>query len=151
MSAKITLKRTAEGVYELNLLGVMPNNKDAVYTGTSQEIFKEVNRLVAHWFTLTLKNNLSISVRATPKRTLRFWNGRGTGKYTGFHMNVAACSQKQAAALVGKACGMFGSVGVHEIRVYYADCWGNDMAGIKPTEPCVYVSGGTYYKPKKLL
>ena len=103
MSAKITLKRTAEGWYELNLVGTMPEKKDAVYTGTREEISREVSRFIVHWFNLTLKNNLTISVRATPKRVLKYWNGRGLGKLIGFHISVAAYNQKAAAALVGKA------------------------------------------------
>jgi hypothetical protein len=78
-------------------------------------------------------------------KQLKIWNGRGHGKtYGRGHIYVAAYSRKQAAELVSRAC--FGDerpdiVSSNEIKVYYsADCWGNPMDGIVPTEPCVYAT-----------
>lgn len=92
-------------------------------------------------------------------KTLKIWNGRGHGsKYgQGYTMYVAAYSVKQAAELVSKACydGEPDHVSKSEIRVYYsAGCWGNAMAGIEPTGPCVYVApayGPNRYKPRKVI
>ena len=74
-------------------------------------------------------------------KKLKFWNGRGHGKYDRFHICVAAYSQKQAAELVGKACGLNRPIGYNEIRNYYSQCWGTNMqeAVPDPKEPCVYV------------
>lgn len=74
----------------------------------------------------------------TKSRTLKVWNGRGHGKLDRKHISVAAYSKKQAAELVSEACNT--CVSVSEITVYYAPCWGNDMNGINPVEPCVYVT-----------
>lgn len=71
------------------------------------------------------------------KKILKFWNGRGHGKYERKHMNVAAYSRNQATELLSQACGI--RISSSEVRIYYSQCWGNDMAGIKPEHPCVYV------------
>jgi hypothetical protein len=71
------------------------------------------------------------------RRTLKVWNGRGHGKHSKKHINVAAYTKKQAAELIGIACECM--VSVSEITVYYSDCWGNSMNDIVPTEPCVYI------------
>ena len=83
-------------------------------------------------------------------RKLQKWNGRGHHNLESKHIYVAAYSQKQAAELVGKACGL-DTVGVHEIRVYYSNCWGTPMEGIEPTEPCVWIEDINNLKPKKVL
>ena len=72
------------------------------------------------------------------KRTLKLWNGRGHGKYHKKHISVAAYSKKQAAEIISIACNS--CISVSEITNYYSDCWGNNMDGINPEEPCVYVS-----------
>ena len=82
-------------------------------------------------------------------KTLKKWNGRGHGKLDRHHISVAAYSQKQAAELVGQACGLQ-DVGISEIREYYSQCWGNSMNGIEPTEPCVYAEQNYTGKPVKI-
>jgi len=72
-------------------------------------------------------------------RTLKIWNGRGHGDYTNYNLFVAAYSVKQAAEIIGMACGLMTSIGVSEINNYYSKgCWGVTMRDITPTEPCVY-------------
>lgn len=73
-------------------------------------------------------------------KTLKKWNGRGHGKYDNKHINVCAYSRAEAARLVATACGVYYQLD-HELKVYYAQCWGNSMDGIEPTEPAVYVEG----------
>jgi hypothetical protein len=86
------------------------------------------------------------------QKVLKIWNGRGHGKFQKGHIYVAAYSQKQAAELVGTACGLGYPLGVSEIRNYYSfDCWGNDMQGIVPTEPCVYASEKHFGKPFRVI
>lgn len=72
------------------------------------------------------------------QRTLKLWNGRGHGKYSKKHISVAAYSKKQAAEIISAACNSI--VSVNEISNYYANCWGDNMVGINPEQPCVYVS-----------
>lgn len=86
--------------------------------------------------------------------TLKIWNGRGHYKLNEYHLFVAAYSVKQAAELVGKACGLDFPISLSEIRVYYhKDCWGNSMIGITPEEPCVYALKDNDYinKPKRIV
>lgn len=86
------------------------------------------------------------------KKQLKIWNGRGHGKYQNGRIYVAAYSQKQAAELVGTACGFNYPIGISEIRNYYSfDCWGTDMQGIVPVEPCVYASERYGGKPLKVI
>ena len=76
-------------------------------------------------------------------KTLKIWNGRGHGKYTNSHFYVAAYTNKEACDLIGKASGYDYPVGLRELTVYYSkNCWGTNMNGISPTEPCVYVKIG---------
>lgn len=86
-------------------------------------------------------------------RKLKKWNGRGHHNLESKHIYVAAYNQKQAAELVGKACGLKRSIGVYEIRVYYSNCWGTPMEDIEPTEPCVWIEYDDINnkKPKKVL
>lgn len=72
------------------------------------------------------------------KKQLKFWNGRGHGKYQGRHISVCAYSVAEACELISKVCKV--RVSPSEIKIYYGKCWGNDMAGIKPTSPCVYAT-----------
>lgn len=70
-------------------------------------------------------------------KALKLWNGRGHGKYAKDHISVAAYSKKQAAEIISIACESY--VTVNEITHYYSNCWGNNMNGIKPAQPCVYI------------
>jgi len=73
-------------------------------------------------------------------KTLKIWNGRGHGKYINSHFYVAAYTNKEACELIAKASGYDGSIGANELRNYYSkNCWGTNMDGIPPVEPCVYV------------
>ncbi len=72
-------------------------------------------------------------------KTLKIWNGRGHGRYNRYHVYVAAYTQKQAVELINTALSAY--ITTNEIRDYYAEgAWGNDMNGIEPVEPCVYVN-----------
>ena len=56
-------------------------------------------------------------------KQLKIWNGRGHGKQLNSSVYVAAYSAKQAAELVGTACGLY-QIDAREIRDYYSkDCW----------------------------
>jgi len=77
-------------------------------------------------------------------RTLKIWNVRVHGhKYQRHHAYVAAYSMKQAAEMLSMA--FYGSehkdlISINEISKYYhKGAWGNDMNGIEPVEPCVYL------------
>ena len=74
------------------------------------------------------------------KKKLKVWNGGRiyVGKYKNCHVNVAAYSQQGAVDLINEHVPN-ASITVGELKKYYADVWGNDMAGITPTEPCLYV------------
>lgn len=76
-----------------------------------------------------------------PKK-IKLWNGRGHYKLDRHHISVAAYSQKQAAELVGKACGYSFPIGISEIRNYYSPCWGGSMTKIDPNPqtPRVYAA-----------
>jgi hypothetical protein len=74
------------------------------------------------------------------EKKLRFWNGRGHGICQNGKIYVAAYSKAQACELVGQACELYRPISYSEITHYYAECWGNPMKGIMPTEPCVYVN-----------
>jgi len=84
-------------------------------------------------------------------KELKKWNGRGHGKLQNCSIYVAAYSQKQAAELVGKACKLDRSIGIHELKNYYSECWGDPMKGIEPTEQCVYAGSKYDKKPIKIL
>ncbi|MDD5013521.1 MAG: hypothetical protein PHW73_00280 [Atribacterota bacterium] len=84
-------------------------------------------------------------------KTLKIWNGRGHNKYQGYHLFVAAYSVRQAAEIVGIACGLMSSIGVWEINNYYCKgLWGMSMQDIIPTEPCVYAEKIIGEKPFKI-
>ena len=80
-------------------------------------------------------------------KKLRFWNGRGHGKYDRrFTIYVAAYSVSEACRLLSRVCfpnsnntDMIRSI---EINKYYSECWGRSMINIKPDKPCVYVVEG---------
>lgn len=77
-------------------------------------------------------------------KKLKYWNGRGHGMYSRHHISVAAYTQKQAAELVSRACypnsrSAVPWINVREIREYYSPCWGDDMDGVVPDAPCLYV------------
>jgi hypothetical protein len=56
-------------------------------------------------------------------KQLKYWNGRGCGKYFRTHnINVAAYSKKQAAEIITIATN--GYCTVSEITVYFFNCWG---------------------------
>lgn len=82
-------------------------------------------------------------------KKLKFWNGRGHRKYDKGHIYVAAYSQKHAVELINQACECY--ITVSEIRNYYSDCWGKQMEGIVPIEPCVYASETYHSKPIRIL
>lgn len=87
-------------------------------------------------------------------KSLKIWNGRGHGKYNNGYIYVAAYSNKQACELVGKACECYGPISANELTNYYhKGAWGNDMDGIVPTEPCVYVQEKRFGtdKPKRII
>jgi hypothetical protein len=87
------------------------------------------------------------------EKVLKVWNGRGHGlKYQNGHFNVAAYTKKQACELIGQAAGLNRAADLTEINDYYSPCWGNDMAGITPTEPCIYGSVKAHYGiPEKII
>lgn len=75
-------------------------------------------------------------------KTLKIWNGGRiySGKHKGVSVYVAAYSMKQAAEIINTAIGNE-QMTASEISTYYnKGSWGNDMAHITPTEPCVYVT-----------
>ena len=73
-------------------------------------------------------------------KTLKVWNGKGFGKYDQYFIYVAAYTKKQALELINKACfNRLDMVSYKYFTDYYANCWGNAMNGIIPTEPCLYV------------
>ena len=90
---------------------------------------------------------------AKKEKVLKIWNGRGQGKYNKGHVYVAAYTQSQCAKLLGiTCCGREDGVSPKEIKKYFADgCWGNNMADIIPTEPCVYVIECNDVKTRKRL
>lgn len=81
-------------------------------------------------------------------KVLKKWNGRAQDFNNG-HANVAAYTQKQAAELLSKAYR--GNTTVNEVRNYFFQCWGNNMDGIEPTEPCVYHQKTYNDKPVRIL
>lgn len=89
-------------------------------------------------------------------RKLRFFNGRGHGKYNKGTIYVAAFSMAEAARLVSKSCypdlDRDDLIRVNEIKNYYSPCWGNPMDGINPTEPGVWATEKRFNgKPEKIL
>lgn len=73
-------------------------------------------------------------------KKLKKWNGPGpcSGIYNKWRINVAAYSQKQAVELIDTYVpNSFASI--TEIREYFSPCWGNDMEGISPIDPSLYV------------
>jgi hypothetical protein len=73
-------------------------------------------------------------------KKLKFWNGRGHGKYNKRHLSVAAYSMKHAAEIIAEVCGA-PYVNAHEIKTYYSNCWGFKMKeeNPDPKEPCLFV------------
>lgn len=68
-------------------------------------------------------------------KTLRFWNGRPYGilpqaQWKGAHACIAAYSMADARRVCVEA-GM-SDPGASEIKNYFSECWGNDMAGVTP-------------------
>ena len=89
-------------------------------------------------------------------KTLKIWNGRGHGEFTRGHIYVAAYTKKQARELIGLACypnTTNRDISIKELNDYYSEgCWGNLMAGIVPTEPCVYYASSTFGDiPKRII
>jgi len=81
-------------------------------------------------------------------KQLKKWNGSsGRTKYG--HANIAAYTQKDAIELLKKVDG-FSMMNLTHFRGYYSPCWGNDMNGIEPTEPCVYIVKN-YGTPQKVI
>lgn len=76
---------------------------------------------------------------------LFFWTGKGLGKYSNYHINVAAHSKKQAAKLVSLACGY--KVTDSDIKNSYSTRWGHNMSNIIIKTPCVF----TCYKKEGFL
>ena len=78
-------------------------------------------------------------------KELKKWNGRvygifgrwHNGKYKDARINIAAYSRKHASEILSIACQT--RVAATEIAVYFSDCWGNNMIGVEPTEPSVWV------------
>lgn len=70
-------------------------------------------------------------------KILFFWTGKGKGKYTNYHINVAAHSRKQAAKLVALACGY--KVTDSDIKNSYSTRWGHNMSNLIIKTPCVFV------------
>ena len=69
--------------------------------------------------------------RRDMSRKLRLFNGRGHGKYMGYHFYRAAYSVADAERVMQEALG-FGQW-KNEINVYYSqDCWGDYMKGVTP-------------------
>lgn len=81
-------------------------------------------------------------------RKLKIWNGRGHGVYNNYHISIAAYTQKQALEMLASVCKSY--ISPNEIRTYWCDCWGNDMNGIEPTEPCLY-AGNRIDAVKRIL
>lgn len=58
---------------------------------------------------------------------LKFWNGRW---FKHQHLYIAAYSQVDAVALVAEVFPK-ARFTLHEIQVYFSNCWGNSMDGIE--------------------
>lgn len=77
-------------------------------------------------------------------RDLKLYNGRPHGKYLRSqdypkaHFNVAATSRKKAKEIIDKFADA--RVGQNEVKEYYSDCWGDDMARIVPTAPGLWIT-----------
>jgi hypothetical protein len=71
------------------------------------------------------------------QRKLKLWNGRW---YRNQHLHIAAYSQEDAVALVGEVFPK-SRFTLHEIQVYFSNCWGNSMSTVKP-ERGVWVQTG---------
>lgn len=66
-------------------------------------------------------------------KKLKFFNGRGLGKWTRSHLYVAAYSQKHAVELLKQANGgVHDYCGISEIRNYWSPCWGTAMQKTVP-------------------
>ena len=68
-------------------------------------------------------------------KTLKFWNGRVYGilpqaQWKNTHACIAAYSMADARRVCVEA-GM-SDPGATEIKNYFSECWGNDMAGVAP-------------------
>lgn len=88
-------------------------------------------------------------------KELKKWNGGGGGHKQG-SVYIAAYTKKQAGELLAKFkgyadfCKLVEGRMNREIKNYFSPCWGNPMAGIEPTEPCLYWSK-RYEKPTRIL
>ncbi len=77
-------------------------------------------------------------------RGLKLYNGRPHGKYLkkqdykDAHFNIAAFGKSQARLIIDEFAGT--RLSQREIREYYAECWGNNMAGIVPDKPGLWVT-----------
>lgn len=72
-------------------------------------------------------------------RKLKLWNGRCYGGMERMHANIAAYTQKEAIELGQQA---FSSFTRTELTQYWSNCWGNDMVGVTPTVPGVWITYG---------
>jgi hypothetical protein len=83
-------------------------------------------------------------------KQLRYWNGRGHGKYKDHHLNVAAYTKRQAAQLIAAAAHgeenlntpYYVNSYTRELNIYYFECWGNDMKGVVVSVPSVFATKG---------
>ncbi len=75
-------------------------------------------------------------------KKLKVWNGGGIyqGEYRNFSINVCAHTKKEAIELICKHLAP--NISASHFSDFFSNCWGNDMQGIEPTEPCVYVCNG---------
>ena len=74
-------------------------------------------------------------------KKMKFWNGGGLdrGEHKGWHVNVCAHSQAKAVHLINELIpGM--NMTLNYFRDMYSECWGDDMDGIEPNEPCIYLT-----------
>ena len=86
---------------------------------------------------------------STRVRKLKMWNGKVFGgEWSDFNINVAETSQIKAAKLVSEVCGS--QLSIHEFRSMYSEVWGNDMNGIVPQDPCVFVTAEGMDAPKRI-
>lgn len=83
---------------------------------------------------------------------LRLFNGRGvSAKYRNGHLFIAARSNRDAADLLGAACGLPNQRMTGEIKKFYAkDCWGTTMAGVVP-ERGVWFAAHPNNPPTRIL
>lgn len=70
-------------------------------------------------------------------KILFFWTGKGQGRYSNYHINVAAYSRKQAGKLISLACGY--KVTDSDINNSYSTRWGHNMNNFIIEYPCVFI------------